>query len=281
MTVESGLSLWQRLVTRRWAAVVRRVEVSMRILIAEDQLTSALFLRRTLERLGHEVIVATDGTEAWRMVQDDAVSVVISDWMMPGMDGLELCRRIRIRAGLRYTYIILLTSKDRRSGASRGTAPVPTTSWSSLSTRMSWPCGCRSRSGFWECRNELERLNVRLGRDGHDRRLDRRAKPPLLRRGPPDLLLVRNRRASPLSLVMVDVDQFKSFNDTFGHPAGDSVLRTVADLLRSNVRDHDVVARYGGEEFVVLLPATDIVGSQAVAERLCTPSPSSPGHCGP
>ena len=87
----------------------------MRILIAEDQPTSALFLRRTLERLGYEVLVATNGTEAWRMVQEIEVSIVISDWMMPGIDGLELCRRIRRRAGLHYTYLILLTCKDLRA----------------------------------------------------------------------------------------------------------------------------------------------------------------------
>src|SRR5262249_40429262 len=87
----------------------------MRILIAEDQSTSAFFLRRTLERLGHDVIVAADGNEAWNMVQEELVSVVITDWVMPGIDGLELCRRIRLRPGHRYTYVILLTSKDRRA----------------------------------------------------------------------------------------------------------------------------------------------------------------------
>src|SRR4051794_9414884 len=86
----------------------------MKILIAEDQAPSALFLRRTLERLGHEVTVATNGIDAWRIVQEEDIPLVISDWMMPGMDGLELCRHIRLREGLRYTYVILLTSKDRR-----------------------------------------------------------------------------------------------------------------------------------------------------------------------
>ena len=76
------------------------------------------------------------------------------------------------------------------------------------------------------------------------------------------------RQRMPLSLVMLDVDHFKQYNDTFGHPAGDQVLRTVAATLSQNVREHDVVARYGGEEFVVVLPATDAHPALELAERL-------------
>lgn len=76
------------------------------------------------------------------------------------------------------------------------------------------------------------------------------------------------RHGLPVSVMLLDVDRFKSFNDTFGHPAGDGVLRTVGDLLRQNTREHDVVARYGGEEFVVLMPGTDTAGSRLLAERL-------------
>ena len=79
-----------------------------------------------------------------------------------------------------------------------------------------------------------------------------------------------DRQGSPLSLIMLDVDHFKQYNDTFGHPAGDRVLQQVGSTLRSSVRGHDVVARYGGEEFVVLLPATDADEALDVAERLRT-----------
>ena len=76
------------------------------------------------------------------------------------------------------------------------------------------------------------------------------------------------RQGEPLSVLMVDVDLFKQFNDSFGHQSGDDVLSTLATLLRTSVRSHDLVARYGGEEFVILLPATDLSGSRVVAERL-------------
>src|SRR4051794_9396560 len=92
----------------------------MKILIAEDQAPTALFLRRILERMGHEVTVATDGTQAWQHIQEGDAQLLISDWVMPGMDGLQLCRRIRASVQVRYLYVILLTSRDRREDKLEG-----------------------------------------------------------------------------------------------------------------------------------------------------------------
>ena len=92
----------------------------MKILIAEDQPPAALFLQRMLEKMGHRVIVAADGEAALQMVERGEAPILISDWMMPGVDGLELCRRIRSAGGDRYTYIILLTSRDRREDRLEG-----------------------------------------------------------------------------------------------------------------------------------------------------------------
>ena len=100
----------------------------MKILIAEDQAPSALFLRRTLENMGHEVTVAPDGEQAWRLVKSGHAPLLISDWMMPVLDGPSLCRRIRSDAADRYTYIILLTSRDRKEDRLEGLRAVPTTS---------------------------------------------------------------------------------------------------------------------------------------------------------
>jgi len=240
----------------------------MRILIAEDQATSALFLRRTLERLGHDVIAAADGNEAWWIIQKEGISVVISDWMMPGMDGLELCRRIRLRAGLRYTYVILLTSKDRRAERLEGLRAgaddfiVKPLDADELAVRL------QIAQRILGVQDELERLNVRLAElvttDGLTGVKNRRSFDETLQTACSFAI----RHGWPLSVVMIDVDDFKVFNDTLGHPAGDDVLREIAKLLRNNTREHDLVARYGGEEFVVLLPATDIFGSMTIAERL-------------
>jgi DNA-binding response OmpR family regulator len=84
----------------------------MKILIAEDQPASAAFLLRTLDRMGHEVAVAADGAAAWQALRDDHVPALISDWIMPGVDGLKLCRKIRALGSDSYTYVILLTSKS-------------------------------------------------------------------------------------------------------------------------------------------------------------------------
>src|SRR3954452_901382 len=87
---------------------------TMQILIAEDDLLSSLILRKTLEKMGHEVVTAVDGADAWERVEQGDIRLVISDWMMPRMDGLEFCRRIRQRSDGPYVYVILVTAKPQR-----------------------------------------------------------------------------------------------------------------------------------------------------------------------
>ncbi len=100
----------------------------MRILLAEDQRVAALYLRRTLEKLGHVVEIAPDGEAAWQMIREGDVSLLISDWMMPRLDGPDLCRRLRAARFDRYVYIILLTSLDRLEDRVKGLRTAPTTS---------------------------------------------------------------------------------------------------------------------------------------------------------
>jgi diguanylate cyclase (GGDEF)-like protein len=240
----------------------------MKILIAEDQAPSALYLARTLEKLGHEGTIAPDGEQAWRILQNDQPPVLLSDWMMPLLDGPALCRRIRSGAVERYTYIILLTSRDRREDRLEGLRagaddflikpPDP----DELAVRL------EIAERILKVHAQLARQNERLAElaavdelTGTKNR--RRFREDL------DLLYAQAQRlGSPLSLVMLDLDQFKEYNDTFGHPAGDEILKRLGSTLQSTLRSHDVVARYGGEEFVILLPATDGDEAMEVAERL-------------
>ncbi|QDV38429.1 diguanylate cyclase [Tautonia plasticadhaerens] len=240
----------------------------MKILIAEDQAPAALYLRRTLERMGHRPAVAPDGEAAWEMLERDGADVLISDWMMPRLDGLGLCRRIRAVEHDRYTYVILLTARnnrdDRLEGLHAGAddfltkPPDP----DELNLRL------QIAGRILAVHAELGRRNARLAELATTDALTgvrnrRRFHEDL------DLLLSQARRLrEPLSLVMLDVDNFKSFNDSFGHPAGDEVLRRVGAMLQSSVRGHDLVARYGGEEFAVLLPATGTEEAVLVSERL-------------
>jgi diguanylate cyclase (GGDEF)-like protein len=240
----------------------------MKILIAEDQAPSALFLRRKLQGMGHEVIVASDGAEAWEIIQNDPALVLLSDWMMPRLDGLALCRKVREQRSARYTYIILLTSRDRREDRLEGlragaddflTKPVDA---DELSVRL----GVAER--ILAVHEAMAAQNARLMELAT---VDELTGVKNRRRFREDLELffaVAARQAGPLSVVMLDVDIFKTYNDTFGHPAGDEVLRTLARVLLRGTRDQDVVARYGGEEFAVLLPLTAGADAEAIAERL-------------
>jgi diguanylate cyclase (GGDEF)-like protein len=243
----------------------------LKILVAEDQAMSALMLRRTLERMGHEVTVATDGDQAWRIVQEqDGPSIVISDWMMPGLDGPELCRRIRARGGLRYTYVILLTARDRRADRIEGLRAgaddflVKPPDADELAVRLEI---ARRILGV---QAELERLNRVLEglatTDGLTDLCNRREFDNALTTA----FSFAQRQQLPLSVLILDVDHFKGFNDEFGHAVGDEILRTVAGILRDAMREHDLVARYGGEEFAVLLPATSAEECRIPAERLRT-----------
>jgi diguanylate cyclase (GGDEF)-like protein len=240
----------------------------MKILIAEDQPVAALYLRRSLEKMGHQAEVAPDGEAAWRMIRDGDMPLLISDWMMPHLDGLELCRRIRsVRSG-RYIYIILLTSLDRREDRVNGLRagaddfltkpPDP----DELAVRL------EIAGRILAVHDRLARQNALLAELASTDELTgvknrRRFREDL------DLLFAQaDRQRSPLSVILLDIDHFKQYNDAFGHPAGDRVLEQVGARLQSILRGHDVVARYGGEEFVVLLPATGANESLEVAERL-------------
>jgi diguanylate cyclase (GGDEF)-like protein len=240
----------------------------MEILIAEDQPTAALFLSRTLEKLGHHVAIALDGEEAWRILRQGDAPILISDWMMPNLDGPDLCRRIRAVGGERYVYIILLTSRDRREDRLKGlragaddflTKPPDA---DELAVRL------EIAERILAVHDQLARQNTRLAELAT---IDELTGTKNRRRFREDLELLFNqaiRLRSPLSLIMLDIDHFKQFNDAFGHPAGDEVLHWVGSILSTAVRAHDVVARYGGEEFVVLLPATEADEALEVAERL-------------
>ena len=240
----------------------------MNILVAEDQIPSALFIRHLLERLGHSVTLATNGLDAWRMAREARFPVVISDWIMPGLDGLELCRKIREWEGQPYSYVILLTSKhsqqDRLAGLRAGADDflVKPPDVEELAVRL------EIARRILSVQEELQRRNALLS----ELALSDELTGVNNRRRFRESLAIHHslalRQGLPLSLVMLDVDHFKAYNDAFGHPAGDEILRVVARTLAENVRKHDEVARVGGEEFAILLPDTRVSVAVELAERL-------------
>lgn len=270
---------------------MRRDPGGLKILIADDDAFSSLVLRKMLEAMGHEVVCVPDGAQAWGLLRRGDFRVVISDWAMPGMDGLELCRRVRTQGdGPLYTYLILLTaradSKDRAEGYEAGfddflTKPLDR---SELVARFGVARRIIAMQEDLHNRTlELERMHAEVQRqcallaevatsDGLTGLKNRRH----FRESLEPSISFSGRNNLPLSVVMLDVDHFKDYNDTFGHPAGDHALSELGRLLGENARDHDVVARYGGEEFAILLPATDGAGARQFCERLRTLIESHP-----
>ena len=247
----------------------------MKVLIAEDEAVSRLILQRSVVACGHDCLVAQDGAEAWAFFEQDPVDVVISDWLMPGLDGLQLCRRVRAHPRDSYTYFVLLTSRSDKehmvTGLEAGADDYLTKPLDRDELQARLIAAERVTSLYRQLaaqKGELERLNRQLARQA---RTD-----PLTGLGNrlqlwEDLDALHGRAARyghHYALALCDVDRFKLHNDTYGHLAGDEVLRRVAGVLGEECRSGDRAYRYGGEEFLVLLPEQPPEGATLAVERL-------------
>ena len=247
----------------------------MRILIADDSPTPRLMLQRELEGLGHECIVANDGDQAWEVFQGSGVDVVISDWMMPGMDGDELCRRVRADPEAPYAYFILHTSLDGLKHVIQGMQAgaddylVKPFERDQLATRLIAAdriTALHRRLATQQA--ELERLNGMLFEDSRHDRLTGLGNRRRLDEDLERLADQAGRYDHQFAVVLFDVDRFKQYNDTAGHAAGDEVLRSVAAVLAQSCRAGDMAYRYGGEELLVALPEQEPATATVVAERM-------------
>jgi two-component system cell cycle response regulator len=232
-----------------------------------------------VEAFGHECLAAGDGQIAWELLEESAVDVVISDWLMPGLDGIELCRRIRERArpaaDPRYVYVILATAlsdgQDRLTGMRAGAddylvKPVDPTD---LQARLIVAARITAlHRELARHRGELERLNAQESKAARTDPLTQLGNRLRLEE---DLAAMRartERYGHRYCAVLCDLDHFKAYNDTMGHPAGDQALRAVASVIRNGSRSGDTAYRYGGEEFVVILPEQTLATAGVAAERL-------------
>lgn len=251
----------------------------MRVLIAEDDAVSRVILQRAVEKLGHEVLAAEDGGRAWDLyVETPDVDAIISDWMMPEVDGLELCRRVRAGEqadGRGYTYFIFLTALGDRDHLLQGLAagaddylskPLDRDEIGMRLTSALRVTELHRRLAFQN--EELEKLNRML--------FEQSRKDPLTTLGNrlrlrEDLAILQGRAeryGHIYAVVLCDVDHFKAYNDRYGHLAGDDVLQRVAATISSSLRGSDAAYRYGGEEFLVVLPEQDAEAAVAITERL-------------
>ncbi len=239
------------------------------ILIAEDDRIFRRILQSWLQKSGYRVIAVEDGARAWEILQqDDAPALLILDWMMPGIDGPELCRRLRARRNAFYPYILLVTAKDEKQDVVRGLASGA----DDYLTKPFDPGELRARLQVGKRILELQRkllrareeIRFQASHDGLTGMWNHAAILNLLGRE-----LQRGVRARTMTgILMMDLDHFKRVNDEHGHLNGDAVLREVSDRINLAVRSYDFVGRYGGEEFLVVLPNCGPDDLRSVAERI-------------
>ena len=231
-----------------------------KVLIVDDSPMLLHLLDRVLSAGGYEVHQARNGFEALEIMQNECCDFVITDWHMPNMDGIELCRALRSMTWAQYVFIAVLTSSDSSDDlivaldAGADDFYIKPVVAPELLARM------RAGTRFLSLERQL-RVQARL--DPLTESLNRRTFEEVFSRE----WNFAERNGTQLSCVMMDVDFFKTVNDRFGHPVGDDVLRGLAKILRDQSRTPDYVARYGGEEFCVMLPHTGEAGAAAFAER--------------
>lgn len=255
---------------------------AMRVLIVDDDASMRAFVRKILEAVGHQVIEAPDGRSGMEMALEFQPHLMIVDWIMPGISGIELTRALRQTKIGRGVYILIMTSLEADERLIEAFE-------NGVDDFMSKPINPRVLAARLRAGQRVIRLQQELDRDREEirrfaaelavsnRRLQEVALTDALTGFPNRRYAIervqqewqvssRNRR--PLSTMVIDVDMFKMYNDTHGHDIGDAVLKQVAGAVKGALRAQDVVARTGGDEFLVICPDTGLDAALACAERV-------------
>jgi diguanylate cyclase (GGDEF)-like protein len=243
----------------------------MRILIAEDDVTSRTVLAGVLRKEHHQVEATANGAEAWQALQQpEAPSLVILDWEMPEMDGPEVVRRVRALETDRPPYIIMLTSRGEKAdiiaGLDAGANDYLAKPFDPGELRARVEVGRRMLEMQAALLATRETLAQQATHDPLTGMLNRRAVLDRLHQE----LTRASRNGDTWAVGMCDIDHFKQINDTYGHQTGDEVLREFARVLNESLRPYDSVGRMGGEEFLVIAPIRASTDSASLFRRLCT-----------
>ncbi len=235
----------------------------MGILLVEDSRIDRHQIGRYLRQWNFDFVAVANGNEAWELLQKpDAPGLILLDWMLPGMDGIELCHRIRsLGADGTYFYVVMLTAKQRK----RDLLSAMAAGADDYLAKPVDPSELRARVLVGKRILKLQQ-SLRFSAT-HD------FLTKLLNRGEIvagiDRELARSQRTGqPVAILLADVDHFKQINDSLGHAAGDEVLKQLAHRLRSELRPYDLAGRYGGEEFLLVLPTCDLRPACNRAEQI-------------
>lgn len=246
-----------------------------KVLLVEDDPIQADATKDLLIKTGYEVLIASDGINAIKAVKNNMPDIILLDVILPGLDGHEVCRWLKLEESTKGIPVIMLTVKkelaDKISGLHVGADDYLPKPYNELELNARIYASLRTKALQDELRNKNKQLEELLCKveymaitDSLTGLFNRRRFHEILSKE-----FERSKRyATPFSLIMVDIDHFKKINDNYGHQAGDTVLKEVTSLIKKNTRETDTSARYGGEEFMVIMPNTIKHDALHLAERV-------------
>jgi diguanylate cyclase (GGDEF)-like protein len=236
-------------------------ETPFTVLVVEDHPDQRELLAIVLQREGYKVITAANGLEALEKLETENIQIALSDIMMPKMDGFELIKRIRSNSALKSIYLILITARiqegDRVRGLDLGADDYITKpfSFSELLARVRVGSRVVHYQKHLEYQTQVDSLTGLFNRRAFEKKIHEEFE--------------RSKRYhNPLSVLILDIDNFKTINDTYGHHGGDAALVKISETFREKTRQTDFPSRYGGEEFVLVLPETDQDSALQVASKI-------------
>jgi len=241
----------------------------MKILVAEDDSTSRSILGAVLVKLGYDVVSVADGNEAWEELKKvDPPRIAVLDWDMPGFSGPVVCSKVREKGDEEYSYLILLTANSAQDNIIEGMRAGADDYIVKPYNRQELEVRIKAGVRIIELQSELlaakEKIRVQSRTDTLTGIPNRRAVFEHL-----DGELNRSEREKKsISIAMLDIDNFKAVNDTYGHQAGDAVLKECALRISGSTRPYDILGRFGGEEFLLILPGTGEENAALVCERI-------------
>lgn len=241
-----------------------------KILIAEDDLVSRRVLEAFARKRGYEVLAASDGQAALRLLSGEgAPRLAVLDWMMPGMEGTEVCRRLREQAGDRpYIYVLLLTARTDREDLLQGLESGADDYIRKPFDPAELEARLRTGQRILDLQDKLIAARDELSfRATHDSLTGLHTRGVVLESLNREYSR-QQREGGSFGVILLDIDHFKEVNDTHGHLCGDSVLKEIAATIKDSVRPYDAVGRFGGEEFLIVVPKADAQSAVRVAERI-------------